>query len=89
MHNRLRAAKAEEGFSLVELLIVIVVLGVLSGIVVFGVGTFKEDAVAACKGADAKSLEVAQKAYEAKTGTANADAATLKTAKYLNSTSTC
>jgi prepilin-type N-terminal cleavage/methylation domain-containing protein len=38
------------GFTLVELLIVIVVLGVLASIVVFGVAKFREDSVlAACK----------------------------------------
>ena len=37
------------GFTLVELLIVIVVLGILSGIVLFGVARFRSDAtLAAC-----------------------------------------
>ena len=67
--NRIRNLRKDEGgFTLIELLIVIVVLGVLAGIVVFGVGTFRQDAVDAAKAADCKSVEVAAEAYNAKTG---------------------
>lgn len=61
-------ARNESGFTLIELLIVIVVLGVLAGIVVFGVGTFRDDATAAACKADKKTVEVAADAYNAKTG---------------------
>ncbi len=63
-----KARKSDEGFTLIELLIVIVVLGILAGIVVFGVGTFKEDSEDAVACADAKTATVAADAYNAKTG---------------------
>ena len=71
MHQRLlsnRARRNEAGFTLIELLIVIVVLGILAGIVVFGVGTFRQDAQNAAKKADCKTVSVAAEAYNAKTG---------------------
>jgi general secretion pathway protein G len=67
LRNQIREAR-EQGFTLIELLIVIVVLGILAGIVVFGVGTFRQDATtAACK-ADLKTVSVAADAYNAKNG---------------------
>jgi general secretion pathway protein G len=73
----------EQGFTLIELLIVIVVLGILAGIVVFGVGTFRQDAqVAACK-ADVKTVSVAADAYLASTGAGAANVAALVAAGYL------
>ncbi len=86
MFSRLQAARSNEGgFSLIELLIVIVVLGVLGGIVVFGVGTFRADSeVAACK-ANLKTVQVAATAYQAKTGNPATSITALVTAKYLES----
>lgn len=55
----------DAGFSLIELLIVIVVLGVLAGIVVFGVGTFRGDSAAAADRANLQQLNVAATAYRA------------------------
>lgn len=74
----------DEGFTLIELLIVIVILGILAGIVTFGVATFRGDATASCTATNAKLLKTAQAAYEAKTGTAGATAATLVSAGYLD-----
>jgi prepilin-type N-terminal cleavage/methylation domain-containing protein len=55
----------DSGFTLTELLIVIVILGVLTGIVVFAVGQFSNRGeVAACKTA-AKTVEVAVESYRA------------------------
>jgi general secretion pathway protein G len=67
--QRLRALrKNESGFTLTELLIVIVILGILTGVVVIAVGAFNERGeVAACK-SDKKVTEVAVEAYRAKTG---------------------
>jgi general secretion pathway protein G len=53
----------QDGFTLIELLIVIVVLGILAGIVVLGLGTFKQDAQAAACKADVKQVQTAVDAY--------------------------
>lgn len=60
-----RACDADDGFSLLELLIVIVVIGILAGIVVFGVGAFRSDSAAAADQANLKQLNVASSAYRA------------------------
>ena len=69
MGQRLHAIRrSDSGFTLTELLIVIVILGVLTGIVVFAVGAFTDRGeVAACK-ADMKTVESAVEAYRAQTG---------------------
>ncbi|QIK75139.1 competence type IV pilus major pilin ComGC [Nocardioides piscis] len=90
---RTRLAKRHEnegGFTLIELLIVIVVLGVLAGIVVFGVGTFRQDAVTAAKGADCKTVSVAAEAFAAKspTGAYPANVQKLVDDKYIKSVPT-
>ncbi|MGB9111498.1 MAG: prepilin-type N-terminal cleavage/methylation domain-containing protein [Acidimicrobiales bacterium] len=55
----------EDGFTLIEILIVILMLGVLAAIVAFALGTFtSQSAVAACN-TDAKSVENAALAYQA------------------------
>lgn len=55
----------DEGFTLVELLIVVVVLGILAAVTVFGLsGTTSTSYKAACN-ADARSVEVAVEAYRA------------------------
>jgi prepilin-type N-terminal cleavage/methylation domain-containing protein len=82
---RLRAIRQDDsGFTLTELLIVIVILGVLSGIVVFAVGAFSDRGdVSACKAA-MKTTEVAVETYRANTGNLPNDVDTvLVTAGYL------
>ena len=73
----------DQGFTLVELLIVIVVLGILSGIVVFGVAKFRSDSqTAACK-ADVATVSTAADAYDAATGSYPTDITDLTGGKYL------
>lgn len=80
-----RVHREDEGFSLIELLIVIVVLGILGGIVVFGVGTFRADSTAAACNANLQQVKVAAQAYKAKTGSTAADVAALVSGGYLES----
>jgi general secretion pathway protein G len=92
MYNRLLSAREarrnESGFTLIELLIVIVVLGILAAIVVFGVGTFREDAETAACEADAKTVSVAAEAYNAKEGGYPTDIDALVDAGYMKTAPT-
>jgi prepilin-type N-terminal cleavage/methylation domain-containing protein len=68
MHRAMQRARDEAGFTLIELMIVIVILGVLAGIVIFAVGGITDNGnVAACK-SDVKTLAVAVEAFRAKHG---------------------
>jgi general secretion pathway protein G len=70
----------EEGFTLIELLIVIVILGILAAIVVFAVGGITDKGnKSACK-SDLKTVETAQEANYAQTGSYAANVAALVTA---------
>ena len=76
----------DQGFTLVELLIVIVILGILATIVVFAVrGITDQGQASACK-ATGKTYEVAIEAYYAQNGNSNdPSGAELVTAKLLRS----
>jgi prepilin-type N-terminal cleavage/methylation domain-containing protein len=68
MQKLLERARSEAGFTLIELMIVIVILGVLAGIVIFAVGGITDNGnLAACK-SDLKTVTVAVEAYQAKHG---------------------
>jgi general secretion pathway protein G len=68
MHRAIERARSDEGFTLIELMIVIVILGVLAGIVIFAVGGITDNGnVAACK-SDVKTVSVAVEAFKAKNG---------------------
>jgi prepilin-type N-terminal cleavage/methylation domain-containing protein len=72
--RRLQNQRHEEGFTLIELLIVIVVLGILAGIVVLGLGAFRQDATTAACNADKKQVQTALDAFMASPGNATGDA---------------
>src|SRR5664280_2139747 len=62
------AFQTAQGFTLLELLVVVAVLGVLASVVIFALGGIAaESAVATCK-ADATSVETAVQAYNVQTG---------------------
>jgi general secretion pathway protein G len=91
MFDRLRTTRdSESGFTLVELLIVIVILGVLSSVVVFSVrGINNNSAQAACQ-SDVSTVNSALEAYYAQnksypTGTANVAITALVTANLIKS----
>jgi prepilin-type N-terminal cleavage/methylation domain-containing protein len=84
-HDARPPRRVDRGFTLVELLVVIVVLGILSGIAVFGVARFRSDAQAAACKADTATVSTAADAYTASTGNYPADIATLVGGEYLRS----
>ena len=59
----------DRGFTLVELLVVIVILGIVSTVVVFGVGGATSSADAAVTENDERTLVTAQEAYRIRFGT--------------------
>jgi prepilin-type N-terminal cleavage/methylation domain-containing protein len=58
----------ERGFTLVELLIVIVILGILAGIVVFAVGNVTSNAKTNACSTEKSTISTALEAYKANTG---------------------
>ena len=58
----------QNGFTLVELLIVVVILAVLAAIVVFAVGSTQENSLAASCSTDAKAMQSALQEYKALVG---------------------
>jgi general secretion pathway protein G len=77
----------EAGFTLVELLVVIVILGVLAGIVVFAVGGISNKSTRAACNSDVNSVQTAEEAYFAQNN-AYTTIANLVTAKMLRSAPT-
>ena len=65
MLEAINRRKHEEGFTLIELMIVMVVLGILAGIVLFAVGTFESDAETARDDANDRQCDTAIAAYKA------------------------
>ena len=82
MLKRMQQMRDEDGFTLVELLIVIVILGILAAVVVFAVrGITDRGQVSACK-TDKNTIAVAEEAYFAKNKT-YADEGDLVTAGFM------
>jgi len=79
---------AQKGFTLVELLVVIVIIGILSAVVVFAVnGVTDRGQTAACK-TDKRTLKTAAEASFAKNGVYPTNEAALVTGHFLESQST-
>lgn len=76
--------EGEGGFTLVELLVVIVVLGVLAAIVVFSVGGINNKSKSAACNSDVSSVQTAEEAYYAQNNSYTSIAA-LVTAKLIRS----
>ncbi|MGB8860648.1 MAG: prepilin-type N-terminal cleavage/methylation domain-containing protein, partial [Ilumatobacteraceae bacterium] len=80
--------KNDRGFTLVELLIVIVILGILATVTVFAVrGITNQGKTSACA-ADKKTIEVAAEAHQAQFGNYPASIAAMETAGLLKDAST-
>jgi general secretion pathway protein G len=79
--------KGEGGFTLVELLVVIVILGILAAIVVFAVGGISDKGQTSACAADKASISSAEEAYFAQ-NTAYTDGAGLVAAGFLHANST-
>jgi prepilin-type N-terminal cleavage/methylation domain-containing protein len=81
--NSVWQRRDSEGFTLVEILVVIVILGVLASVAVFAVGGIADNSKkSACK-ADVTTVQTASDAYYAQNSAYAASIAALKTAGLL------
>ena len=86
----IRRAQSEDGFTLVEVLLVIIIIGILIGIAVFGIATFRSQAELACTNANDRTRSTAVAAYRANFGTGtNPSDAELTAAGYYERDPSC
>lgn len=79
-----RDGRTDAGFTIIELMVVVVVLGVLVGLVLLAVGGFQQQTtVAACQ-VEVDSLRTANVVYRQSLGTDAADEAALMDAGFLD-----
>ena len=87
-HIEVQASKQDKGFTLVELLIVIVILGILATVTVFAVtGITNKGKTSACQ-SDAKTIQTAEEAYSANSGVYTAAQSDLVNAGLMHAAST-
>jgi len=82
--NQYRRMRADQGLTLIELLIVIVILGILSAIIVLSVEGITDRGEAASCEATAQTVRIASEAYYAQNGTHAASLQALETANFLS-----
>lgn len=87
MRSRLEQLRnqKEGGFTLVELLIVIVILGILAAVVTFGVINFRQSARTSACEANFATIQSAAAAYRANTGN-NATSIAMLVPQYISAT---
>jgi general secretion pathway protein G len=83
----MKTNKTDKGFTLVELLIVIVILGILATVTVFAVRGITDQGKASTCAADKKTYEVAVEAYWAQNSAYPANEGVLQTDGYLRDVS--